>query len=155
MKIPKNFGSDHYNCKDFFSLVLLALIDTEYRFLWLDVESSGSSPKARIFNCSKLRKKIKDGTLGLPEPEPLGVRPTERLLQSSWCIGWAGGQDLRCEKQLPLRQKKLASISPFQDYSLFQELLFKLVLQQISNKYPTKNPIDFQQVSKLFPTKFF
>ena len=32
------------------------------------------------------------------------VRPTERLLQSSGCIGWAGGQDPRWE--LPWRQKK-------------------------------------------------
>ena len=31
-----------------------------------------SSSDAQIFNCSKLSKKIKDGTLRLPPPEPLG-----------------------------------------------------------------------------------
>ena len=41
---------------------------------------------------------------------------TEGLLQSCWCIGWAGGQDLRCEEKLPWGQMKLASTSPFQDY---------------------------------------
>ena len=55
-----------------FFLVLLALVDAEYRFLWVDVGSSGSSSGAQIFNNSKLRKKIEDGTLGLPPPEPLG-----------------------------------------------------------------------------------
>ena len=55
-----------------FFLVLLALVDTEYRFLWVDVGSSGSSSNAQIFNNSKLRKKIEDGTLGIPPPEPLG-----------------------------------------------------------------------------------
>ena len=45
------------------------------------------------------------------------ARPTERLLQSSWGIGWAG-QDLNCAKKLPRGQKKLASISHFQDYQI-------------------------------------
>ena len=44
-------------------------------------------------------------------------RDTERLLQSSWCIGLVG-QNLRCAKQLPWGQKKLASINPFQDYPI-------------------------------------
>ena len=52
-----------YNYKGFFSLVLLALVDAEDRFLSVDVWSSGSSPAAQIFNQSKLRKKIEDGTL--------------------------------------------------------------------------------------------
>ena len=34
--------------------------------------SSGSSSEAQIFNCSKFREKIEDGTLGLPPPETLG-----------------------------------------------------------------------------------
>ena len=53
---------EYYNCKGFFSLVLLALDDAEYRFLWVDVGSIGS----------KLRLNIEDGTLGLPPSELLG-----------------------------------------------------------------------------------
>ena len=58
--------------KGFFFLVLLTLIDTDYRFFGVDVESSGSSSDAQIFNCSKLRKETEDSTFGLPAPEPLG-----------------------------------------------------------------------------------
>ena len=72
MNKPKKSGSEYYTCKGFFSLVLLALVNAEYRFPWIDVGSSGSSLDAQIFNCSKLREKIEDGTLGLPPPETLG-----------------------------------------------------------------------------------
>ena len=54
------------------SLVLLALVDAEYKFLWVNVGASGSSSDAQIFNCSKLRRKLQNGNLGLPPPEPLG-----------------------------------------------------------------------------------
>ena len=68
MKKPKKSGSDYNNYKGFFFLVLLALDDAEYRFLWVNVGSSGSSSDAQIFNRSDLREKIEDGTLRLPEP---------------------------------------------------------------------------------------
>ena len=47
-------------------------MDAEYKFLWVNVESRGSSSDAQIFNHSKLRRKIENDTLGLPLPEPLG-----------------------------------------------------------------------------------
>ena len=71
MKKPKKSGSDYYNYKGFFSLVLLALINAEYRFLWVDCGSSGSCSDAQIFSRSDLREKIKDGSLGLLVPESL------------------------------------------------------------------------------------
>ena len=65
MKKPKKSGSDYYNYKGFFSLVLMALVNTEYRFLWIDSGSSVSCSDALIFNRSDLREKIEDGSLGL------------------------------------------------------------------------------------------
>ena len=72
IKQPKKSGSYYYNYKGFFSLVLLALVDTEYRFLGMDIGSSGSSSDAQIFNRSDYREKIEDGSLWLPAPKPLG-----------------------------------------------------------------------------------
>ena len=46
------------------------------------------------------------------------MRPTEGLLQAPWCIDWTGGEDIKCDKDLPGGQKKLAPISPFQDYPI-------------------------------------
>ena len=65
MKKPKKSGIDYCNHKGFFSLVLLALDDTEYRFLLIDCGSSGSCSDAQIFNRSNLREKIEDSSLGL------------------------------------------------------------------------------------------
>ena len=68
----KKSGSEYFNYKGYFSLVLLALVDADYKFLWVNVGASGSSSDAQIFNCSKLKRRIENGTLGLPPPEPLG-----------------------------------------------------------------------------------
>ena len=72
IKKPKKSGSEYFNYKGYFSLVLLALVDANYKFLWVNTWASGSSSDAQIFNCSKLKGRIENGTLGLPPPEPLG-----------------------------------------------------------------------------------
>ena len=72
IKKPKKSGSEYFNCKGYFSLVLLALVDADYKFLWVNAGASGSSSDAQIFNRSKLKGRIESGTLGLPPPEPLG-----------------------------------------------------------------------------------
>ena len=70
MEKPKNSGNEYFTYKGYFSVVLLALVDAEYKFVWVNVGSSGSSSDAQIFNRSRLNIKIENGTLGLPPPEP-------------------------------------------------------------------------------------
>ena len=72
IKKPKRSGSEYFNYKGYFSLVLLALVDADYKFLWVNAGASGSSSDAQIFNRSKLKRRIENGTLRLPPPEPLG-----------------------------------------------------------------------------------
>ena len=72
IKKPKKSGSEYLIYKGYFSLVLLALDDADYKFLWVSVGASGSSFDPQIFNRSKLKRRIEKGTLGLPPPEPLG-----------------------------------------------------------------------------------
>ena len=69
---PNKSGSEYFNCKGYFSLVLLALVNADYKFLWVNMGASGSSSDAQIFNHRKLKRTIENGTLGLPPPEPLG-----------------------------------------------------------------------------------
>ena len=72
IKKPKKSGSEYFNYKGYFSLVLLALVDADYKFLWVNMGASGSSSDDKIFNRSKPKRRIENGTLGLPPPEPLG-----------------------------------------------------------------------------------
>ena len=60
MMQSKKPGSEFYNYKDFFSLVLLALVNADYRFLRVDVGSSGSPSDAQIFDHCKLKKKTEN-----------------------------------------------------------------------------------------------
>lgn len=71
IKKPRNSHSIYYNYKGFFSVVLLALVDADYKFVWASVGANGSSSDCAIFNRSTLEPALREGTLGLPPPEPL------------------------------------------------------------------------------------
>lgn len=71
IQAPSNSGSIYHNYKGFFSIVLLALVDGDYKFLWADTGANGSASDAQIFNHSELRKALEQKTLGLPEPDNL------------------------------------------------------------------------------------
>ena len=71
IKKPKDSGTLYYNYKGYFSIVLLAVVDADYQFLWADVGANGSSSDCGIFNDSELEPALRNGTLGFPQPEPL------------------------------------------------------------------------------------
>uniref|UniRef100_UPI00358F14B8 uncharacterized protein n=1 Tax=Myxine glutinosa TaxID=7769 RepID=UPI00358F14B8 len=71
IKKPADSGSLFYNYKNFFSMVMMALVDADYKFIWLGVGSYGSSSDGQIFNNSELLPMLEEGTLGLPPPSPL------------------------------------------------------------------------------------
>ena len=71
IKKPNKSGSLYYNYKRFCSVVLLAIVDANYSFLWCKVGANGSSSDARVFNESTLRGALEDNTIGFPAPDPL------------------------------------------------------------------------------------
>ena len=71
LKRPKNSGPLYHNYKGFCSIVMLALVDGQYKFRWVDVGMAGSCSDAQIFNTCHLKRKIDDGSIGFPDPAPI------------------------------------------------------------------------------------
>ena len=71
LKKSKNTGALYHNYKGFFSIVMLALVDGQYKFRWVDVGTEGSCSDGQIFNASQLKRRIEDGRIGFPDPAPI------------------------------------------------------------------------------------
>ena len=71
IKKPPRSGSLYYNYTGFFSVVLMALVDANYRFLWVDVRGDGAMSDGQIFNKSESKEWLEDGSINFPDPDPL------------------------------------------------------------------------------------
>ena len=71
LKKPKKSGALYYNYKGFFSIVMLTLVDGQYKFRWVDAGTAGSCSDAQIFNASQLKRRIEDDRIGFPDPAPI------------------------------------------------------------------------------------
>ena len=70
---PKGSGSEQYNYKGFFSLVMLALVDQGYKFTFIDVGCQGRISDGGVYNNSSLSNAIENNLLDLPTPHPLPI----------------------------------------------------------------------------------
>ena len=71
LRKPPKSGSLYYNYKQYFSIVLLALVDADYKFIWGDVGGIGHQSDAQLFNDSELKECLDDGYLNFPDPAPM------------------------------------------------------------------------------------
>ncbi|CAG7832212.1 unnamed protein product, partial [Allacma fusca] len=66
---PPNSGSRYYNYKGYFSVVLLAVCDANYKFVLTNWGASGSESDGGIFRRSEIGKRVLNHTLDLPAPD--------------------------------------------------------------------------------------
>lgn len=71
IKKPSNSGSLYYNYQGFFSIVLMAVCDANYRILYMDCGAYGHNNDAGIFERSAFLRELRSGSLSLPDAEPL------------------------------------------------------------------------------------
>lgn len=64
---PPKTGSQYYNYKHFFSIVLLALVDANYRFLYVDIGCCGRVSDGGVYNNSSLAKGLINNSFDIPD----------------------------------------------------------------------------------------
>ena len=86
MRAPPNSNSLFYNYKGFFSIVLMALVDVDYRFIFIDVGNYESNGDSGIFKNSALGEAFAAKMLDVP--------PTKRLPGYPGSTGSVGPEGL-------------------------------------------------------------
>ena len=72
LKQPKNCGSYYFNYKGMFSIVLLALVDANYKFIYVDVGCNVRISDGGVYRNSSLSTAIEEDILGIPTPRFIG-----------------------------------------------------------------------------------
>lgn len=63
---PPRSGSLYYNYKHFNSIVLMALVDACYRFMYVDIGSCGRISDGGVFNSCSLSDALENNRLSIP-----------------------------------------------------------------------------------------
>lgn len=71
MQSPIKSGTEFYNYKHFFSVVLMAAVDANYSFTFADVGCQGRLSDGAVFRNTELFQKLENHQLNLPEDELL------------------------------------------------------------------------------------
>lgn len=61
----------YFNYKDYFSIILLSVVDSGYQFIYVSVGSYGKDCDSSIFKATTFWKKLAENALNLPIPRPL------------------------------------------------------------------------------------
>jgi len=73
---PPNSGSLFHNYKGSFSIVLMAVVDADLKFVLVDIGDFGSNSDGGVFGRSEMGHRLQAGKLNLPDPCPLPNDPT-------------------------------------------------------------------------------
>lgn len=77
LQAPIDSGSDYFNYKQNFSIVLMGIADSNYSFLFADVGCQGRISDGGVLKNSVFWKKLQNSDLNLPPEEVLGNRQTK------------------------------------------------------------------------------
>jgi len=74
LQCPRNSASEYFNYKNVFSIVLFALVDADYNFIFVGAGCQRRISDSSVFTNTELYKKLETKTLCLPQPVPLNER---------------------------------------------------------------------------------
>lgn len=64
-------GSLFYNYKNYSSAVLLAIVDANYKYIYIDVYAFGNDSDSTIFERTDFYRKLKNAEVNSPNDQPL------------------------------------------------------------------------------------
>lgn len=70
---PRNSGSTFYNYKSYYSIMLMAAVDANYKFIFADVGCQGKISNSGVMRNTQFRSKLVNGHLNLPKASSLFV----------------------------------------------------------------------------------
>lgn len=70
---PCGSGSTYFCSEKYFSMVLLAVCDSNYRFTFVDIVSHGKASDSSVYTNSVLFQKMKENTLSIPNDRPVSI----------------------------------------------------------------------------------
>nr|CAI5840113.1 unnamed protein product [Callosobruchus analis] len=68
IKKPSNSGSYYFNYKGTFSVVLFAIVNANYKFLYVHTGTNGRVSDGGIWNNTGICKRLKANKLNIPNP---------------------------------------------------------------------------------------
>lgn len=66
---PRGAGSHFFNYKGFHSIVLMAIVDADYQFIYVDVGINGRVSDRGVLKKTEFYKRLNEGALNIPPPE--------------------------------------------------------------------------------------
>ncbi|KAI8432788.1 hypothetical protein MSG28_013744 [Choristoneura fumiferana] len=75
IQAPINSGSDFFNYKSTFSVVLMAIVDANYNFIFADIGCQGRISDGGVFRNTSFYQKLQNNELNLPNDQSLPGRP--------------------------------------------------------------------------------
>lgn len=78
IRAPSNQGSYFFNYKGSHSIVLMAVVNANYEFIYVDVGANGRVSDGGVWANTTLSRHLEEGTAGLPEPDQ--VQGSQRTL---------------------------------------------------------------------------
>ncbi|XP_064121773.1 uncharacterized protein LOC135226264 [Macrobrachium nipponense] len=95
IKKPEGGGSLYFNYKKFYSIVLMALSDAKYKFLFVDIGAEGGAGDGGTWQKCKLARAITNNRAGLPqdrnllnydEPIPFHIVADDAFALNTWLM---------------------------------------------------------------------
>ena len=89
LRPPINSGSTYFKYKHSFSVVMMALVDADYKFLYVDVGANGRISDGGVFKGCSLEHSLENNTANFPPPTsfPGDDRPASHFIAADEAFG--------------------------------------------------------------------